>query len=109
MSLPVTSTLHVSVASGVGAESSGGASLTLNADERRLFCTHSVASLKQLAEDKRNASDDKKEELRQLVGSVTLIHTHQCVAVSVVCLRRCSLVSLCCVLCPQHAAFATAY
>jgi len=47
----------------------GGNNLALSAAERRLFCSHSVAALKQIAEDKRNASEDKKEELRQLVGS----------------------------------------
>ena len=78
MSLPGGSGLNVSVAvtpSAPGESSGGAASLTLSAEERRLFCTHSVASLKQLAEDKRNASDDKKEELRQLVGSVKT-HSH---------------------------------
>jgi len=78
MSLPAASGLNVSVAPAGPADSSGGASLTLSADDRRLFCTHSVASLKQLAEDKRNASDDKKEELRQLVGSVQFTRTQAC-------------------------------
>jgi hypothetical protein len=53
----------------------GGNNLALSAAERRLFCSHSVAALKQIAEDKRNASEDKKEELRQLVGSE---NTHRC-------------------------------
>ena len=102
MSLPAGSGLNVSVAPAAPAESSGGASLTLSADERRLFCTHSVASLKQLAEDKRNASDDKKEELRQLVGLVKLNRT-QSVPVALGCLCLLTLVSvLCAVLKMQH-------
>jgi hypothetical protein len=52
----------------------GGNNLALSPAERRLFCSHSVAALKQIAEDKRNASEDKKEELRQLVGSA---NTHK--------------------------------
>ena len=102
MSLPAGSGLNVSVAPAAPAESSGGASLTLSADERRLFCTHSVASLKQLAEDKRNASDDKKEELRQLVGSVKLNRTQAYRRRLPLRLLTSGLCALCSVLKMQH-------
>lgn len=43
-------------------------SLLLTPDERQLFCSLTVGALKQIAEEKRNQSQEKKEELRQLVG-----------------------------------------
>ena len=60
---------HDALASPSSAISSSSPSLALSASDRRLFCTHHVDELKRMADDKRNASEDKKEELRQLVGS----------------------------------------